>query len=114
MNRSLLLSISAAGCCAVPLRGEHYASVDYRVRTPHNAARFRPYKPLSTGFPVRSVDMQRATDNITIRQGDTAIISSGSVTWSRQLRPSGGIITGGGFIRGKLIVSTRMHTAPQQ
>ncbi|XP_008424282.1 limbic system-associated membrane protein isoform X2 [Poecilia reticulata] len=26
------------------------------------------------GFPVRSVDMQRATDNITIRQGDTAII----------------------------------------
>ncbi|XP_035769339.1 limbic system-associated membrane protein [Neolamprologus brichardi] len=27
-----------------------------------------------TGFPVRSVDMQRATDNITIRQGDTAII----------------------------------------
>ncbi|KAI3353867.1 hypothetical protein L3Q82_005075 [Scortum barcoo] len=25
-------------------------------------------------FPVRSVDMQRATDNITIRQGDTAII----------------------------------------
>ncbi|KAM7399650.1 hypothetical protein PAMP_018900 [Pampus punctatissimus] len=27
-----------------------------------------------TGFPVRSVDMQRATDNITVRQGDTAII----------------------------------------
>ncbi|XP_023817227.1 limbic system-associated membrane protein isoform X2 [Oryzias latipes] len=26
------------------------------------------------GFPVRSVDMQRATDNITIRQGDTAVI----------------------------------------
>ncbi|KAM9812401.1 limbic system-associated membrane protein isoform 3-T3 [Syngnathus typhle] len=26
------------------------------------------------GFPVRSVDMQRATDNITVRQGDTAII----------------------------------------
>ncbi|XP_028857100.1 limbic system-associated membrane protein-like isoform X2 [Denticeps clupeoides] len=26
------------------------------------------------GFPVRSVDMQRPTDNITIRQGDTAVI----------------------------------------
>uniref|UniRef100_A0A674MVL6 Limbic system associated membrane protein n=1 Tax=Takifugu rubripes TaxID=31033 RepID=A0A674MVL6_TAKRU len=26
------------------------------------------------GFPVRSVDMQRTTDNITIRQGDTAVI----------------------------------------
>ncbi|XP_066555226.1 limbic system-associated membrane protein isoform X2 [Amia ocellicauda] len=26
------------------------------------------------GLPVRSVDMQRTTDNITIRQGDTAII----------------------------------------
>uniref|UniRef100_A0A3Q3WDI9 Ig-like domain-containing protein n=1 Tax=Mola mola TaxID=94237 RepID=A0A3Q3WDI9_MOLML len=29
---------------------------------------------IPTGFPVRSVNMQRSTDNITIRQGDTAII----------------------------------------
>ncbi|XP_034779493.1 limbic system-associated membrane protein isoform X1 [Acipenser ruthenus] len=29
---------------------------------------------LPTGLPVRSVDFQRATDNITIRQGDTAIL----------------------------------------
>ncbi|KAG7268835.1 hypothetical protein CRUP_016239 [Coryphaenoides rupestris] len=35
---------------------------------------FRLLCLLPTGFPVRSVDMQRATDNITIRQGDTAII----------------------------------------
>lgn len=27
-----------------------------------------------TGFPVRSADLQRTTDNITIRQGDTAVI----------------------------------------
>ncbi|XP_042564658.1 limbic system-associated membrane protein isoform X2 [Clupea harengus] len=26
------------------------------------------------GFPVRSVDMQRPTDNVTVRQGDTAVI----------------------------------------
>ncbi|KAM9468777.1 limbic system-associated membrane protein isoform 1-T1 [Clarias gariepinus] len=29
---------------------------------------------LPAGFPARSVDVQRATDNITVRQGDTAII----------------------------------------
>ncbi|CAL8344992.1 unnamed protein product [Arctogadus glacialis] len=35
-------------------------------------------------FPVRSVDMQRATDNITIRQGDTAVISgSGDIHRTR-------------------------------
>ncbi|KAG7479589.1 hypothetical protein JOB18_029479 [Solea senegalensis] len=33
------------------------------------------------GFPVRSVDMQRATDNITIRQGDTAIIRNGTLAY---------------------------------
>ncbi|XP_037534448.1 limbic system-associated membrane protein [Nematolebias whitei] len=38
------------------------------------ASFFRLLCLLPTGFPVRSVDMQRATDNITIRQGDTAII----------------------------------------
>ncbi|CAF89817.1 unnamed protein product, partial [Tetraodon nigroviridis] len=39
------------------------------------ASFFRLLCLLPTGFPVRSVDMQRTTDNITIRQGDTAIIS---------------------------------------
>ncbi|ROL54680.1 Limbic system-associated membrane protein [Anabarilius grahami] len=29
---------------------------------------------IPTGFPVISVDSQRSTDNITIRQGDTAVI----------------------------------------
>ncbi|GAA6100354.1 limbic system-associated membrane protein isoform X1 [Tachysurus ichikawai] len=29
---------------------------------------------LPAGFPARSVDVQRATDNITVRQGDTAVI----------------------------------------
>ncbi|KAG1927810.1 limbic system-associated membrane protein [Pimephales promelas] len=29
---------------------------------------------IPTGFPVTSVDSQRSTDNITIRQGDTAVI----------------------------------------
>uniref|UniRef100_A0A3B5R825 Limbic system-associated membrane protein n=4 Tax=Poeciliinae TaxID=586240 RepID=A0A3B5R825_XIPMA len=38
------------------------------------ASFFRLLCLIPTGFPVRSVDMQRATDNITIRQGDTAII----------------------------------------
>uniref|UniRef100_A0A8C6TPG3 Limbic system associated membrane protein n=1 Tax=Neogobius melanostomus TaxID=47308 RepID=A0A8C6TPG3_9GOBI len=38
------------------------------------ASFFRLLCLLPTGFPVRSVDMQRTTDNITIRQGDTAII----------------------------------------
>ncbi|TNN23524.1 Limbic system-associated membrane protein [Liparis tanakae] len=38
------------------------------------ASLFRLLCLIPTGFPVRSVDMQRATDNITIRQGDTAII----------------------------------------
>nr|CAI9709628.1 unnamed protein product [Rangifer tarandus platyrhynchus] len=31
---------------------------------------------LPTGLPVRSVDFNRGTDNITVRQGDTAILSS--------------------------------------
>ncbi|KAK1900039.1 Limbic system-associated membrane protein [Dissostichus eleginoides] len=39
------------------------------------ASLFRLLCLIPTGFPVRSVDMQRANDNITIRQGDTAIIS---------------------------------------
>ncbi|CAL8335660.1 unnamed protein product [Boreogadus saida] len=40
--------------------------------------------PVEIGFPVRSVDMQRATDNITIRQGDTAVISgSGDIHRTR-------------------------------
>ncbi|EGW02059.1 Limbic system-associated membrane protein [Cricetulus griseus] len=30
---------------------------------------------LPTGLPVRSVDFNRGTDNITVRQGDTAILS---------------------------------------
>eukprot|EP00063_Salmo_salar_P094634 XP_014069469.1 PREDICTED: limbic system-associated membrane protein-like isoform X1 [Salmo salar] len=38
------------------------------------ASFFRLLCLIPTGFPVRSVDMQRATDNITIRQGDTAVI----------------------------------------
>lgn len=38
------------------------------------ASFFRLLCLIPTGFPVRSVDMQRTTDNITIRQGDTAII----------------------------------------
>ncbi|XP_029699584.1 limbic system-associated membrane protein isoform X3 [Takifugu rubripes] len=38
------------------------------------ASFFRLLCLLPTGFPVRSVDMQRTTDNITIRQGDTAVI----------------------------------------
>uniref|UniRef100_A0A1A7WA28 Limbic system-associated membrane protein n=1 Tax=Iconisemion striatum TaxID=60296 RepID=A0A1A7WA28_9TELE len=38
------------------------------------ASFFRLLCIIPTGFLVRSVDMQRATDNITIRQGDTAII----------------------------------------
>lgn len=38
------------------------------------ASFFRLLCLIPTGFPVRSVDMQRATDNITTRQGDTAII----------------------------------------
>ncbi|XP_077468233.1 limbic system-associated membrane protein isoform X1 [Stigmatopora argus] len=38
------------------------------------ASFFRLLCLIPTGFPVRSVDMQRATDNITVRQGDTAII----------------------------------------
>ncbi|VFV36042.1 limbic system-associated membrane protein [Lynx pardinus] len=29
---------------------------------------------LPTGLPVRSVDFNRGTDNITVRQGDTAIL----------------------------------------
>ncbi|CAM9657064.1 unnamed protein product [Bubo scandiacus] len=29
---------------------------------------------LPTGLPVRSVDFTRGTDNITVRQGDTAIL----------------------------------------
>uniref|UniRef100_A0A3B4BDY6 Uncharacterized protein n=1 Tax=Periophthalmus magnuspinnatus TaxID=409849 RepID=A0A3B4BDY6_9GOBI len=40
------------------------------------ASFFRLLCLIPTGFPVRSVDMQRTTDNITIRQGDTAIIRS--------------------------------------
>ncbi|KAL6035764.1 hypothetical protein STEG23_021868 [Scotinomys teguina] len=31
---------------------------------------------LPTGLPVRSVDFNRGTDNITVRQGDTAILRS--------------------------------------
>ncbi|CAL9684199.1 unnamed protein product [Knipowitschia caucasica] len=38
------------------------------------ASFFRLLCLIPTGFPVRSVDMQRTTDNITIRQGDTAVI----------------------------------------
>ncbi|XP_061781594.1 limbic system-associated membrane protein isoform X2 [Nerophis lumbriciformis] len=38
------------------------------------ASFFRLLCLIPTGFPVRSVDMQRATDNITVRQGDTAVI----------------------------------------
>ncbi|XP_072557451.1 limbic system-associated membrane protein isoform X1 [Paramormyrops kingsleyae] len=35
---------------------------------------FRLLYLIPTGLPVRSVDVQRTTDNITIRQGDTAVI----------------------------------------
>ncbi|KAM8853941.1 limbic system-associated membrane protein isoform 1-T1 [Synchiropus picturatus] len=51
------------------------------------ASFFRLLCLIPTGFPVRSVDMQRATDNITVRQGDTAIIrcyvddKSSKVAW---------------------------------
>ncbi|KAL4648475.1 limbic system-associated membrane protein isoform X3 [Arapaima gigas] len=38
------------------------------------AALLRVLCLIPTGLPVRSVDMQRTTDNITIRQGDTAVI----------------------------------------
>ncbi|TWW77522.1 Limbic system-associated membrane protein [Takifugu flavidus] len=43
------------------------------------ASFFRLLCLLPTGFPVRSVDMQRTTDNITIRQGDTAVIRAGKL-----------------------------------
>ncbi|XP_063061047.1 limbic system-associated membrane protein [Engraulis encrasicolus] len=38
------------------------------------ASFFRLLCLIPTGFPVRSVDMQRPTDNVTVRQGDTAVI----------------------------------------
>uniref|UniRef100_A0A671X7U1 Limbic system associated membrane protein n=1 Tax=Sparus aurata TaxID=8175 RepID=A0A671X7U1_SPAAU len=47
----------------------HSININYK-----KASFFRLLCLIPTGFPVRSVDMQRATDNITIRQGDTAII----------------------------------------
>uniref|UniRef100_A0A673G539 Limbic system-associated membrane protein n=1 Tax=Sinocyclocheilus rhinocerous TaxID=307959 RepID=A0A673G539_9TELE len=43
-------------------------------RTSLQACFFRLLCFIPTGFPVISVDSQRSTDNITIRQGDTAVI----------------------------------------
>ncbi|KAL7825364.1 hypothetical protein AOLI_G00325710 [Acnodon oligacanthus] len=40
------------------------------------ASFFRLLCLLPAGVSVRSADLQRATDNITIRQGDTAVIRS--------------------------------------